>query len=188
MGRHHDGSATVGQRLQERSDLDDSGGVETVGRLVQHEQFGVGQQRGCDSEALFHTERERRCPVVFATREADDVEHFVDASLGEASERSEAAQVVPRSERSDERGSFDQRADAVREPFRMLDRFAKNRTGAAACGDEAEQDSNGCGFARSVRPDESDDSPGGQLECEVVDGGEVTERPGEVVCGDGAHG
>ena len=59
VARHEDGDALLaGQRAQQLADLDDAGGVERVGRLVEDEQLGTVQQRPGEGEPLLVAERE----------------------------------------------------------------------------------------------------------------------------------
>ena len=52
-----DRASLVGQLANELADLTDPGGVEAVGRLVEHEQLGVLQQGDADPEPLPHPQR-----------------------------------------------------------------------------------------------------------------------------------
>ena len=53
VARHEDGDALLaGQRAEQHADLDDTGRIEPVGRLVEHEQFGGVQQRAGERETL----------------------------------------------------------------------------------------------------------------------------------------
>jgi hypothetical protein len=57
VARHEDGdSALVGERAEQFADLDDAGGIEPVGGLVEDEQFGGVQQRAGEREALLVAE------------------------------------------------------------------------------------------------------------------------------------
>ena len=49
---------SLGERAQQLADLDDAGGVERVGRLVEDEQLGAVQQRAGEREPLLVAERE----------------------------------------------------------------------------------------------------------------------------------
>jgi hypothetical protein len=66
----HDGAALIGQAGDQRPHLAHARRVEPVHRLVQDEQFGVGEQARGDSQALPHAHRVRGDPVIGAARKA----------------------------------------------------------------------------------------------------------------------
>lgn len=55
-----------------------SGRIEAVGRFVEHEQPGLGEQGGGETESLTHAEGEAAGTVVGDIGEPDLVEHVVD--------------------------------------------------------------------------------------------------------------
>ena len=60
-------------------------GVEAVGGLVEDQHLGVAEQRLRDAEALAHAERVVAHPAVgLVVGEADQLEHLLDAALGQA--------------------------------------------------------------------------------------------------------
>ena len=78
MAGYQDGAALGGQAAQQVTQPANPLRVEAVGRLVQDQQIGIGEQRGGQAEALAHTEREPADPAVGRVGEFDELEHVVD--------------------------------------------------------------------------------------------------------------
>ena len=87
-----DGTALVAETPQKRADLDDPRRVETIGGLVEHEEFRVGEQRGGDPQPLLHAQGEALRRLLAAVQQTDGLEHFLHATVG-----------IPRSRASERR-------------------------------------------------------------------------------------
>src|SRR5215218_2270980 len=77
-GQEH-GPAAGGVAAEQVAHPADALGVQAVGRLVEHQHRRVGQQRPCDAEPLPHAERVAGDPASGRGREADELQHLVDA-------------------------------------------------------------------------------------------------------------
>ena len=76
-GEEH-GAALADQRADHLAELEDPGRIEAVGRLVEDQQLGVGEQAARDAEALAHALRVARDLLVGAIGEPDARERAVD--------------------------------------------------------------------------------------------------------------
>ncbi len=85
VARHEDGhAALVGERAEQGADLDDAGGVERVGGLVEHEQLGGVQQRTGEREALLVAEGELPGAPVGVRLEAQQRDGVGDGARAES--------------------------------------------------------------------------------------------------------
>ena len=75
----HDRGAVGGQAVEHAVHVLLARRVQAVGRLVQHQEPGLGQQRGGQSEALAHAEREAADLVVGDLGQPDVGQGLVDA-------------------------------------------------------------------------------------------------------------
>jgi hypothetical protein len=105
------GGALVGQAAQQVADLDDPGRVQPVGRLVQHQQRRVGQQRGGDAEALLHAQRVGAVGVVGPVGQPDQLQHLLDLGAGVAAEHGQDVEVAAGGQGRVERRPLDHRPD-----------------------------------------------------------------------------
>jgi hypothetical protein len=168
--------------MQQLANLDDAGRIEPVHRLVEHQQFRIRQQRGRDTQPLLHSERIGRGLVVLPPGQTHDLEHFVNALGGQAAQCCQTPQVVPTRQRTHKRGGFDQRAHAVGEAFRILNRLAQNRPRTSARLDQTEQDADRRRLPRAVRAHKTDHAADRNLERQVVHRHEIPEAPSQPVC------
>ena len=106
-------AALADERADHLAELEDPGRVEAVGRLVEDQQLGVGEQAARDAEALAHALRVARDLLVGAVGEADARERAVDPRerLG-AAHRGDDAQVLAPGQVRVEVRLLDDRADA----------------------------------------------------------------------------
>ena len=89
-----DGLALTAEVAQELPQPPDALGVQPVGRLVQQEHLRVAQQRRGEPEALAHAHGVAAGPLARRGRDADQLEHLVDAGGADAGRVGEDAQVV----------------------------------------------------------------------------------------------
>ena len=91
------GAALGGEAPQEVAQPAHAGGVEAVGRLVEHEHRGVAEQGGGEREPLAHAEGEAADASAGGLGQPDQVEHLVDAAAVGCRRRAACdPQVVPR--------------------------------------------------------------------------------------------
>src|SRR5438105_2710388 len=81
-----DGLALGGQVAQEVAHLDDAGGVQPVGGLVEDQKLRIVEQSDPQAQALLHSHRVHAHAVSVAALQADDLEHLVDALLAHPAE------------------------------------------------------------------------------------------------------
>ena len=105
--------AALGQLPDEVADLDRALGIEAVGRLVEHDDRGIADERERDPDALAHAERERADRVLGAIREPDAVQDLPHLGVlrREALGRDADLEVVQRAEVLVQRRRLDDRAD-----------------------------------------------------------------------------
>ena len=94
MAGHEHAASLVGVGAQEVAQPVHAFGVEAIGRFVKDEHLGLTQERGSETEALAHAERESLHPAVADVGEPDLVEHLVNAGAGEAGGGAQHAEVV----------------------------------------------------------------------------------------------
>ena len=119
VARDEHGPALGTEAPKEVAHLDDPGGIEAVGGLVQDQQRRVLQQRRGDAEALLHPQRVGPDHVVRAGREPDAFERRIDGIASDAVDPREDLQVPPPREPREQRGRFHDRpdpSDHAREP------------------------------------------------------------------------
>ena len=85
---------SCGEVAQEAAQPADALGVEAVGRLVEDEDARVAEQRGGQAEPLAHAHASSRRPAGVPRRDADELEHLVDARVRHARGGGQDAQVV----------------------------------------------------------------------------------------------
>jgi hypothetical protein len=74
-----DGAALASELDHQRTHVAHAGRVEPVGRLVEHDQLGILEQRGRDAESLLHAERIGREAIATAAGQVDRGERGIDA-------------------------------------------------------------------------------------------------------------
>ena len=104
----------VGEVAQVVAQPADAVGVEAVGRLVEQEHLRVAEQRGGQSEALAHAEREAAGPLVGCRFEPDFGQDLVDAVGGDAAVGRDGPKVVAGGAARVHAPGVENRADDVR--------------------------------------------------------------------------
>lgn len=89
-----DRAALPGKGLHEVADPVDALGVQTVHRLVEHQDLGVAEQRPGDAEPLSHAEGEALGALLRHRREADGLQHLADPGRRNAVALRETEQMV----------------------------------------------------------------------------------------------
>jgi hypothetical protein len=171
----------------EETDLHDARRVQAVGRLVEHQQLRVGQQRGGYPQPLLHAQRIRRGPVTVTPGQPHGLDHRADPARRQPPQRGQAAQVVSAAQRTDNRRVLDQRTHPASEPFRMLDRLTEHGPGPAARRDQAKQNPDRRRLPRPIRPDEPHQPAGRHLEAKVVHRDKITEPPRQPISAQRSH-
>lgn len=117
-------------------------GVQTVGRLVEHEQPGLGEQGGRETEPLTHPERETAGLVVGDSGEPDLIEGVVDPRRS-CVVSAKRGQVLSGGERRVQTWAVHETGDAVRSGERPSDRRTQDlqlaRVGDGQAQQQAEQ-------------------------------------------------
>ena len=156
--------------------------VETVRRLVEHEQLGPAEQRPGDAEPLAHALRVRLDLAVDRVAEAGDRERAVDVGIGEAvaARLPVGLEVGDAGEVGHERRVLDHRADApqLRAPRPHV--LAEEARLAAVGVDETDEHAQRRRLAGAVRAEQAADLARADGEVEVVDGEHGAVALGEV--------
>ncbi len=154
----------------ERAHVGHARRVESVGRLVEHDQLRVAQQRGGDAEALLHAERVRLEPVVCRGRRGRPAPAPSSTAW---SPRSAVAghhpQVVAPGEVGEEARSLDQRADPG-DHLRASRRPPEDARRPGRGPDQSEQHPQGRRLAGPVRAEEAVDLAPSYGQADRVDG------------------
>ena len=112
VGGDEDGHPLLAvELLDQLPELDDAGGVEAVGGLVEHEQLGPGQEGQGNREALLHAEGEFLHRLLGRVVEPHNIEHLPDPFLRHAVHGPVDLEVLPGIEVAIERGRFNERTD-----------------------------------------------------------------------------
>jgi hypothetical protein len=164
-----DGDALVGERAHQAAHLDDAGGVESVGRLVEDQQGWVGQQGGGDAEALLHPEGVALEGVAGTVGETDPLEGLVDPLGVDPADPRQDQQVGTARQRGVERGSLDEGPDPGQVAGRVGEGLAEHGPGAFCWPDQSEQHPDGCGLACPVGANEATDRARRDRDVQVVD-------------------
>ena len=141
MRRHKHGLSRVREAAQQIADLADPGRIQTVHRFIQHEEFGIGEQRCRDANSLFHPKRIRLKPIGRALSHPYVLEHDINSPTIDARQRREHLEVSSARQHWIERRALDHRTDAMYVTHRVADRVAENRRRPGSRTDQAEQHS-----------------------------------------------
>src|SRR3981081_2084140 len=96
MPREHDRAAPLAQIADQLAHLDDTRGIEPVGRLVQEHEIRIAKQRAGDAEPLLHAERIGRELAVRALPAAGEIDQPVYVrGRAAASDALEVAEIGP---------------------------------------------------------------------------------------------
>ena len=108
--------AASGQRAHEVADLHRALGIEPVGRLVEHHDRRVADQRQRDPDALAHPQRERAGAVVRAIGQAHAVQDLAHLGVAhrESHRRDADLEILHRADVLVERRRLDDRPDLAR--------------------------------------------------------------------------
>ena len=158
-----------------------AGRVEAVGRFVEHQQPGLGEQGGGEPEALTHAEGEAADPVVGDVGEPDLVEHVVDPRCPRVAtaQSGQRGEVLPGGERGVEAGAVDEAGDTVGSGERPPDRRTQDLEAAAVGDGQAQQEAEQRRLAGAVRSDQPVDLPLRHIQIDAVECDDVAERLGD---------
>lgn len=158
-----------------------AGRVEAVGRFVEHEQPGLGEQGGGEPEPLTHAEGEAAGLVVGDIGEPDLVEHVVDSRCPRvvASQSGQRGEVLPGGERGVEAGPVHEAGDAVGSGERAPERRAQDLEVAAVGDGQAQQETEQRRLAGAVRSDQAVDLALRHVQIDAVECHDVTETLGD---------
>jgi hypothetical protein len=181
------GQAARGEPLDERAHVADAGGVEAVGRLVEHQQPRVAQQARRDAEALAHPVGVAADLVTGAAGQVDDLQRLVDpVRAGAAVEHGEPLEIPAPGQVGIEARALDEPGDALqRARPRLLPGPAEDPQRPGVRPDQAEQHPQQRGLARAVGPEDAVHLALADLQADRIDGDQIAEALGHV---DGVDG
>jgi len=113
VARHEDGAALGAERAEQLAHLDDTRGIEAVGRLVEDQQRRIAKQRRGDREPLLHPEGVGLHRILGAVAEPDPLERRVDRGAALAVDQREDLEVPAAAEPREHRRRLDDRADTT---------------------------------------------------------------------------
>src|SRR4051794_17822550 len=168
-GQQH-GAAAPGALAQQRAQPVHALGIEAIGRLVEHQDARIAEQRRRDVQSLAHAQRVALHPAMPRGGEPDEVEHLIDARFVDADRARDDAQVVASAPARVEAALLEDRAHR---PRRLLQRGvgrAADRGAAGRRAHEAEERAQRRGLAGAVGAQEARHLAGRDAEREVLDG------------------
>ncbi|MPN12435.1 hypothetical protein SDC9_159753 [bioreactor metagenome] len=162
-----------GQALDEFANLVDARGVESVGRLVQDQQFRAAEQRHRDPEPLLHPERILLRELLRCLRQTNRLQRRVDGGGRCALDPTHDVQVLPPGQMPVERGRLDQRPDARQDALRgtLRERLAEHLHPSRGGGDQAQEHLHRRGLAGAVRAEKPEHLSGTDREAHILDHG-----------------
>jgi len=165
---HQNGPAAAREGLQERPQPGDTFGVQAVGRLVQHEDLRVTDQRGGQREPLLHAEREPTGLACTGVPEPDELEHLLDATVRGADGGRVDAKVVAGAALGVEVLRLQHGADHAGRVAELGEGLTVDRGRAGVGVIRPSTIRSGGGLTRAVRPEEAGDRPWFHGETEVL--------------------
>ena len=188
VARHEHRAPALRVAAQEVAEPAHALGIEAVRGLVEDQQVGVAEQRAREPEPLAHAERVALDAAARGAVELDELQHLVDARVGNARGLAERAQVVAARAPGMEVGRLEHGADAVGRPLELGVARVEHERAAAGRHREPEQHAQRRRLAGAVRPEEAGDRARLEREREVADRLDRPELLGERVCeDDGRH-
>lgn len=167
--RDEDRAALTGERLHEVADPVDALGVQSVHRLVEHQDLGVAEQRARDTEPLPHAERESLGALLRHRREADGLQHLADPGRRDAVALRETEEVVVGRTPAVHRLGVQQRADVPQRVLQVRVVLAVDPDIAPRGVVQAEDHAHRGGLPGAVRPQEAGDDARPYVEGQLVD-------------------
>ena len=164
-----DRDAVVGEGPHQAAHLHDAGGIEAVGRLVEHQQGGVHEQGGGDAEALLHPEGVALERVAGALGQPHALEGGVDPGRADARQPGQGQQVRTPRQGGVEGRRLDERPHPGQVAGRVGERLAEDGPGTLRRPDQAQEHADRRGLAGPVGADEAADRTGRDGDVEVVD-------------------
>src|SRR5262245_8428373 len=169
VARDEHGPALGGERAERLAHPTYPFGVEADRRLVQDEDRRIAEQRGGDSEALAHAEREGACASTGDVRESDEPQYVVRAAAGDAVALGDPAEMAARRAAGMHGSRVEQRADDGERAVDVHVASAGDQRLARLRRCETEQQLHRRRLAGTVRPDEPRDQAGPHRDRQAVD-------------------
>jgi hypothetical protein len=175
VARHEDSGAVLSEGGDEVPDLAGALRVETVGRLVEHQEIARSQQGGRYREALAHTQGVRAIALARRGEESNSLQRGIDSRTRRRSVREsvgsiQARQVGSTGEVRVERRALDEGADSGQHDGGTgRNGRPEHLDGPSSGMDEPEQHADRRGLARTVGPEESVHRAGGNAQIDTVD-------------------
>ena len=171
-GKEH-GFALVFQALDDFADFHAAQRIEAAGRFIENQQIGIVDERLREADALLHSFGIGFDGTFAGLLQFDQLEQLVNAFVRFRSRQAENARVKPEQFLGGEKfvviGHFRQIADALAGDGLAHVNAEKIRR-AAGGRHEAEQDIDGRGFARAVRPEKTENFADIHLQIETAQG------------------
>ena len=173
MAGQHDGAAVGAELADELADLDHTGRIQAVGRLVEKDELRIAEESEGDTEALLHAERVRRELAVGALAEIDELQQPIDVGRRAAlADGLEVAEVRAPGEVRIERRCLDHRANTAQR--RRVERGVAEDVRLAGCGvHQPEQHAHRGRLPRAVGAEEAEDAAARHFQRELVDGHDI---------------
>lgn len=187
MRGDEDRPAFRGERLHQIADPVNSLGVQTIDGFVEHQNLGIAEQRGRDSEPLAHTEGEGLGLLPRHRAQSDGVEDFGDAARRDAIALRETEQIVVGAAAAVHRLGFEQRTDVLQGfgQFAVVLAIDPHRSARRIV--EIEHHPHRGGLARPVRAQKARHHSWSDPAREPVDRNLAAETLGEAIKLDHAH-
>ncbi len=166
--------------LQQVQELVAGRGVQVRGRLIQHQDRRVGQQRQPQGQPLLHAAGQRAHPLAGVLGQADLGQHLASALAGDALEAGIEQRRVQRTQVVVEGQLLRHVAQQTAHRLALLVGVQAVDRDLPIVAQQAQQALDGRGLAGAVGAPERDRLPRLDQKAEVVDGRELAELLGEV--------
>ena len=184
VARHEHGAAAAGEVGEVEPQPTDAVGIESVRWLVEQQDLRVSEQGACEGEALAHAEGEPAGALVGGRLETDLDQHLVHAASWDRAHGGHGPEVVSSGVAGVHAAGIEHGADDAGRVSEVVVADAVVADLAVVGVGEPDHHPHRGRLAGSVRADEAGDAAGGDVECQVVDGGAVAVVLGDFVDGD----
>jgi hypothetical protein len=158
-----------------------AGRIQTVGRLVKHQQPRHGEQCGGESQPLAHAQGEAPHPVAGDIGESDLMEHLVDARHRgvTAAKSGKCGKVLPGGQRGVQPRAVHEAGDTIGPSQRASDRRPQDLQAAAVGNSQAKQQAKQRGFPGAVRAYQAVDPARRHIQVNAVERDDIAEALGD---------
>jgi hypothetical protein len=167
---HEHGPALVAQATQEAPDIPDPRRIQAVGRLVEHQQLRILQQRRCQPQALLHPQRVRRQAIVGPIGKAHTLQRLVNRRFRDSFGTRQQAEVPPPRETEKQGLGLDHRPHPALHPIELaLGVHTENPAAAGGRTGQPQEVANRGRLARAVGTEEAEHSSRRHTQVQPVD-------------------